>query len=192
MERSKYHNVLDTIKEQAKTANPGVLPPGKTMDNHIGHTVINLSNVNLSSDQISALQKGLTFCPTPGKANKAIIWNDFKDFYRRLCLKYHFHQDNGHFSYLSPDERELVDFMAQNLEESESPYENINKKFVNKSTWKPPRVHNSSEVFQRAFKNGLLKSNIRMAKNNNLTKAQYQGLMEISKNPELVIKKADK
>ena len=43
MERIKYLEILDNIKEEAKTAPPGILPQGKSMDNYIGHTVINLS-----------------------------------------------------------------------------------------------------------------------------------------------------
>ena len=101
MERINYLSILDTIKEEAKTASPGILPKGKSMGSFIGHTVINLSDISLTPDQLSALEKGLTFCPTPGPTDKSKIWTDFKAFHRRLCLKYHFHKDNGHFDYLN-------------------------------------------------------------------------------------------
>ena len=64
MERIKYPEILNKI-EEAKTA-PPCLPQEKSMDNYIGHTVINLSDVTLTTEQTKALKKGLTFCPTPG------------------------------------------------------------------------------------------------------------------------------
>ena len=79
-------NILMRIKEEATIAPPGILPKGKSMDSYIGHTVINLSDTTLTEAQVSALEKGLTFCPTPGPPNKSLIWTDFKEFYRRLCL----------------------------------------------------------------------------------------------------------
>ena len=80
MERSEYIETLKKIQEQAHKASPGILPSNKSMQDYIGHTVINLSDTELTSDQLSALQKGLTFCPTPQSANKALIWSDFKEF----------------------------------------------------------------------------------------------------------------
>ena len=192
MERIKYQATLQAIKEQATKASPGMLPSNKTMDSYIGHTVINLSDIELTTDQISALQKGLTFCPTPSAPNKALIWNDFKDFHRRLCLKAHFHKDNGHLNHLSPEENELIEFMASNMDEFENPYEDIHRQFINKSTWKPQGIHTSLEVFQRAFKNGLLQSKIKFTKKRNLSKKQFTGIKELCENPEIVIKKADK
>ena len=192
MEREKYIKTLTAIKEQAKQACPGMLPLTKSMASYIGHAVINLSDIELTADQTSALQKGLTFCPTPGPPNKAQIWNDFKDFHRRLCLKAHFHKDNGHLDHLSNEEQQLVEFMALNLEESENPYQDIHKKFVNKSNWKPQSIHNSLEVFQRAFKTGLLKSKIKHSKTKNLSKNQFTALKSLCENPDIVIKKADK
>ena len=93
MERIRYLEILNKIKEDAKTALPGILPQGKSMDNYIGHTVINLSDLTLTPEQTTALEKGFTFCPSPGTPDKSLIWTDFKEFRRRLCLKYHFHKD---------------------------------------------------------------------------------------------------
>ena len=139
------------------------------MESLIGHTVINLSDESLSEAQVSALEKGLTFCPTPGPPNKSQIWLDFKDFYRRLSLKYHFYNGSKHLQNLNEDEMAMVDFMAMNLEENENPYHEIHKKIVDKSTWKP-RIHQSLEVFQRAFKIGLLKSKVKTRGQQKLTK----------------------
>ena len=89
----------------------------------MGHTVINLSDISLTESQVLALEKGLTFCPTPGPPNNAKIWTDFKEFHRRLCLKFHFYNDNQQFDHLSDQEIELINFMAENLEEETSPYQ---------------------------------------------------------------------
>ena len=162
------------------------------MDSHIGHTVINLSDITLTESQVQALQKGLTFCPTPGPPNKAKIWTDFKEFHRRLCLKFHFYNDNQQFDHLSENEIDLINFMADNMEEETNPYHSIHNKFVNKSSWKPSRVHQSLDIFQRSFKIGLLNSNIKHARKPNLTREQMSSLKELSDNPEIVIQKADK
>ena len=88
MATSDLDGILDRIKGEAKIVPPGILPKGKTMDSLVGHTVINLSDITLSESQVLALEKGPTFCPTLGPRNKAKIWTDFKEFHRRLCLKF--------------------------------------------------------------------------------------------------------
>ena len=145
------------------------------MDSHIGHTVINLCDTTLTKAQISALEKGLTFCPTPG-----------------LCLRFHFYNDNNKFDHLSDDEIELINFMADNLDQEMNPYKHLHKKFVDKSNWKPNRVHQSLDIFQRSFKIGLLNSKTKTVHKPNLTKEQRMGLQALTDNPEIVIKKADK
>ena len=192
MATSDLNEILNLIKEEAQTAPPGILPKGKTMDSLVGHTVINLSDITLTENQVSALEKGLTFCPTPGPPNKAKIWTDFKEFHRRLCLKFHFYNDNQQFDHLTDQEIDLINFMAENLEEETSPYHKIHKNFVDKSTWKPNRVHQSLEIFQRSFKTGLLNSKVKKIRKPNLTREQTMSLRELSENPEIVIKKADK
>ena len=134
MEGYNYQEILKQVKEEVKIAPPGFLQKGKTMESLSGHTVINLSDETLSKAQVSALEKGLTFCLTPGPPNKAQIWLDFKEFHRRLILKYHFYYDNKYLQDLSEDEMAIADFMAMNLEESEDPYKDIHKKFVDKTT----------------------------------------------------------
>ena len=55
------------------------------------NSVINLSNVTLSSDETQLLARGLTFCPTP----RQIDWNevraDINEFSRRMRLLEYFH-----------------------------------------------------------------------------------------------------
>ena len=63
----------DLLRLQAADAHTGILPPDTSFDSYIGHTVINISQCSLTKAQISALEKGLTFCPTPGEPDKSQI-----------------------------------------------------------------------------------------------------------------------
>ena len=76
----------DLLWLQAQNAQVGILPPNANFESQIGHTVINISNQPLTLHQVNALEKGLTFCPTPGKTDKSQIWLHFKEFHRRLEL----------------------------------------------------------------------------------------------------------
>ena len=58
-------------------ATPGILPTHIKFESYIGENLINLSNVQLSEHQVRALEKGLTFCPTPGHPDKSRILDDF-------------------------------------------------------------------------------------------------------------------
>ena len=127
-------DILDQIKKDSQSFPPGILPPGKTMDSLIGHTVINISDTNLDTTQIEALQKGLTFCPTLGPPTKSWIWKDFKAFHRRLVLQHHFYNDNN---ILNSNDRELVSILVSNLDSNENPYHHIHSKFRPKSNWMP-------------------------------------------------------
>jgi hypothetical protein len=75
----------NTLKDPGDT-----LTPGSTLNSQLGHSVVNLSNVHLYKDQIAALEKGLTFCPSPGMPDITNIWNDLEDFFRRLRIKRYF------------------------------------------------------------------------------------------------------
>ena len=186
MATSDLNEILNQIKEEAP---PGILPKGKTMDSLVGHTVINLSDITLTENQVSALEKGLTFCPTPGPPNKAKIWTDFKEFHSRLCLKFHFYNDNQQFDHLTDQEIDLINFTAENLEEETRKYIRI---LWIKVLGNPTGLHQSLEIFQRSFKTGLLNSKVKKIRKPNLTWEQTSSLRELSQNPEIVIKKADK
>ena len=58
--------------------------------------------------------------------------------------------------------------------------------------WKPDRVHQSLDIFQRSFKLGLLNSKTKNNSKPNLTREQRLGLKQLVDNPEIIIKKADK
>ena len=78
--------------------------------------MINLSSCSLSTDEISVLSRGLTFCPTPRHINWPEVSADIYDFSRRMRLTEFFFDKNNQ----TPD-----------TNEPDCP-------FRNKSTWNPP------------------------------------------------------
>ena len=94
----------------------------------------------------------------------------------------------------------VIDFMNENAKEDMNdspadnvdPYKEIHRPFKNKSSWKPNPPNRTLDTYKRAFKMNLLNSKVKQCHQHNLTKEQWKGLMELRKNPEIVIKKADK
>ena len=177
-------------------APPGILPPDTTFESYIGHNVINISNYELNEHQVSALEKGLTFCPTPKGPDKSEIWNDFKEFHRRLELMQFIRpQDDQNNLMVS---QSIIDFMNENAssdiqeEPNNDPYKSIHKHFNNKSSWRPNPPNKTLDAFKRAFKMNLLKDTVHKRPIPNLSKDQWKGLLNLRNNPHIVIKKADK
>ena len=93
-------------------------------------TVFNLSNKVLSQTEISVLEKGLGFVPTPNMINEADLRRDFNEFSRKMRCKWYFRDE--------PSE-----------EFSEIPA------FRPKSTWKPPAGDPCVELFLRKMEHEL-------------------------------------
>ena len=177
-------NLKEQIELASLDATPGILPKNTKFDSYIGHNVINLSNTPLTEHQVSALEKGFTFCPTPGAPDKSEIWDDFKEFHRRLELMQFFNT-----SFQTDDlniSQSIIDFMNENagtdtseLQQQTDPCKEINKTFKNKSTWKPNPPNRTLNTFKRAFKMNLLKSEPRQNHKHNLTKEQWKGLFDL-------------
>ena len=189
-------NFLETLRNEAKTSQPGILPKNTKFESYIGHTVINISDVVLDQDQISALEKGLTFCPTPGLPDKSQIWLDFKEFHRRLELVEFFNRDQA-----DPTNQQInqsiIDFMNQNatdnLSDSDtetSANKELHQKFKPKSSWRPYPPNRTLDLFQRAVKQEILKSKCKPKRYNNVTKKENIGLNKLTSNPHIIIKKS--
>ena len=188
---------LNTLRSEAKQARPGILPKDTKFESYIGHTVINLSNTELTEPHLKALEKGLTFCPTPGAPDKSQIWLDFKEFHRRLELMEFFGRENKDNDLNIS--RSIIDFMNQNTSDTkEQPdiedtlNKEIQKKFKPKSGWKPSPPNRTLEIFQRSVKQEILKCRPKYNKHDNLTKEERRGLRTLRENPHITIKKADK
>ena len=173
-----FTNVLATIKQEAVNR--------KTWDSSTKkiHEEPDMTHCNqyfryLTQPQTEALQKGLTFCPTPGPSDKSLIWTDFKNFHRRLALRHHFYNDN---QLLDNNDQELINFLAQ--------MKICSKKHMHPSeirvTWKPANTHISLNVFRQAFKTCLLNSKIEKRKQDNPRKEQRKGLTELCDNKQSV------
>ena len=189
---------LATLKNEAKLSQPGILPKNTKFESYMGHTVINLSNTSLEANQIRALEKGLTFCSTPGPPDKSQIWLDFKEIHRRLELMEFFSRDNTDSTDTNINQS-IIDFMNQNTNESQNEISNeeaLNKelqaKFKLKSSWRPSPPNRTLDIFQRSIKQEILKSKFKTKKYDNLTKEERKGLKSLKDNPHITIKKADK
>ena len=87
------------------------------MEDYMGHTVINISDIDLTTAQVSILSKGLTFCPTP--------WENLEKLFRKMHQKSHF-DTNGD---------DLDDDLAYNLEVPTGLHVPIWKSFKPTSTY---------------------------------------------------------
>ena len=146
----------------------GILAPGATASSQLGKSVVNLSSLTLTQNQMEALEKGLTFCPTPGNINIVKIWDDLEKFCRRLRLKKHF----------------------DGITEQNDPQ---NAKFRNPSTWSPNEGADTTlDLYIKSIKMDILLQPPKQVRHYNLTKNQYQGLKELCANPHITLKKADK
>ena len=146
----------------------GILAPGTTASSQLGKSVVNLSSVTLTQSQMEALEKGLTFCPTPGNINIVNIWDDLEKFCRRLRLKKHF----------------------DGATEQNDPFKG---KFRNPSTWSPADGADTTlDLYIKSIKMDTLVQPPKQIRTHNLTKSQYKGLEELCANPHITLKKADK
>ena len=131
---------LETLRNEAKLSQPGILPKNTKFDSYIGHVVINISDTVFDQNQIRALEKGLAFCPSLGPPDKSQIGLDFKEFHRRLELMEFFGRDTKESNELNINQS-IIDFMNNNGEadptenELEDGLKEIQQKFRPKSGW---------------------------------------------------------
>ena len=135
--------------------------------------VINLSGSVLTDDEHSILSKGLNFCPILPGTNKSIIFKEVDDLKRQLSLKVHFKKQN---------------------EEKNNPYKStILDKIVRRdreNPWQPPH-ENCISAYTDAIKDEIQNNRPQPLKPN-ITKSEYEALMNLSNRTDIVIKKADK
>ena len=126
----------------------------------------------------TALKKGLTFCPTPKGPGKSEIWNDFKEFHRRLELVQFFRPNVQSEDNNLGISQNIIDFMNANQEQDNveqdttTNYNDIHKSYKIKSSWRPNPPNKTLDTFKRAFKMNLLESKGKHKTYNNLTKRQ--------------------
>ena len=126
----------------------------------------NLSNEQLTDEQITLLSRGLKFIPTPVTKENIIrrqLLADFNQFARRMRLQYIFHGE----------EREPHPFHV-------------------KSDWKPPvQPSVALETFLEEVKFELTRTELIKPKDN-ISMGERQALKELSRNKSIILKKSDK
>jgi hypothetical protein len=130
--------------------------------------IINLSSHMLTQPEISVLDRGLNFAPTPKYICKTPILRAATEFGRKLKLAYFFRKPNLDFHYIAP-------------------------KFVYKSAWSPKdsSIHPNvlTKIKQMESEINELKVSPEQV---NMSPAEYQSLQDLKSNHKIVIKKADK
>ena len=142
---------------------------------YLGKRVINLSKYQLSKSEISLLERGITFAPTPGDADIAEIHLEVNKFLRRILLKLHFYDpdpnmQNSNFNQIPPG---LV-------------------KFRKPSTWTPRINDPCVSAFIHNVQKSMSELSPRSRNTHNLSKEERLSLNSLKSKGEIVIKKADK
>ena len=140
----------------------GILAPGKTMDNYIGMSVINLSDHDLTLTQVTALSKGLSFCPTPWEPDMASIMSNLDGFFRKMRLKSHFN---------NPEVIAELELASKGTGTTKPPQTNIFgiaphipiwKSFKPKSTYTPPVQEDILESFCKQVTHQVLFEEVKL------------------------------
>lgn len=132
------------------------------------NTVVNLTHIVLDKSELSILERGLNFIPTPHTLYHTPILKAATDFGRRLKLAYHFRNSkNSKFHKM---------------------------KFTNKSEWTPSDKNIDETVLNKIKEIHDDISNLVIPKHTirNLTADEFQALQTLRRNSDIVIKPADK
>jgi hypothetical protein len=160
---------------------------------YLESSVINLSDLELSDDTLSALSKGLTFSPSPGEPIVRDIMDDLSSFFRRLRIKAFFNDDvieeglEESLSSNTPNE------LNDKSDQTHNAFVRVQRKFYKKSSWQPPTIDGVLEGFIRRVKSEVLENiKPRIPNKKNLSRSELEGLTKLRENPHIIIKKADK
>ena len=153
----------ETSLKEVKT-----LENGRLKGYFCSDVVFNLSHKVLTDTEISVLNKGLGFSPTPFSINEHKLRNDFNEFCRRMRCKWYFRGSE----------------VSENFSEIPS--------FRKKSTWIPPKGSASLEVFLGRVEDELFSIQPRQSRNLNLTKEEWSAVKSLKEDKSIVIKPADK
>ncbi len=154
-------------------------------------SVINLSSFQLSDHHISLLSKGLSFCPTPGEPDLGELRRDLDEFHRNVLLKSHFEKDIPKAQAWKEKSSGSAQPPARAASKAQfGPFSH--RKFTKRSTFKPDNPKGAVEAMISC--NELHSSSLKTHSplRQNLTKSERRAMRDLSKNPNIVIKKADK
>ncbi|CAJ0943741.1 unnamed protein product [Ranitomeya imitator] len=147
--------------------------------------VYNISSYNLSPPELTVLQKGLSFCPTPS-FREFQLDQELQRFFRNLRLKAHFATvDSGavHSSSISVSDRSVFSLKELNLALS--------------SNYNPPKTYHPVETYisfvshDIQSKCALINQGLLSIKRN-CTPIEKRALEDLKSNKSITIKPADK
>ena len=151
--------------------------------------VFNLSDYNLSESEISLLNKGLKFCPTPPLPDIGMLVRDTEKFFRTASIKLHFH------NLANKPTNSQSDTVAQTLSDEpdlRSPIQAFSHPDLKpKSKWNAP-VPPLLEHVKQLFLTELQGSQLKPTRRKNLTAEEFHSLLQLPKNNDIVVKQADK
>ena len=159
---------LNPVKNKSQISIPSVqMEECRLSGSFVSDTVFNLSRNVLTGTEIKVLEKGLDFAPILRKLNEPELQRDFKDFCRRMRLKWNFGDEPTPFF-------------------SEQP------SFSPKSSWSLTVGHPNLEVFLSQIEQELFRIPDKSLTYSNLTREEWQTIRSLADDRSIVIKKADK
>ena len=151
--------------------------------------VVNLSDRPLTQEEITLLNRGLKFCPTPPCPDPGLAREDLGTLHRRLRLLA-FYEENPLEAFKIPRPNNSLVTVATNRPNN-LPFKD--SKFKNKSTWRGPIGPANLEAF---IASNLVDYNNRPAykapDKKNLTRQEANCIKGLKNDTSIVIKPADK
>ena len=140
--------------------------------------VVNLSNIELTRNQIILLSKGLSFVPTTSDANPKEILKDFNQFTIRTKIKLR--------KFINPPRSPRPNDEPALVRTNPTSYNDTNTRLG------PQPLENAFEAMRMDISKLTLDKNKSHKHNDNLTRNEKLALKQLAANHNLVINKADK
>ena len=146
--------------------------------------VRNLSSYRLSDSEMSLLNKGLKYCPTPPRPDIGNIIRDVETFFRKASTLLFFHGNSDH-----PNDTSSSQSTQYQDVSPLKPFQHKDLKL--KSTWNapvPPLLEHVKQLTLSEIQN----SNIKPCRYKNLKADEFKAINSLFTNNDIVIKPADK
>ena len=172
--------------EPSDTSKPKIQAP-KHLSSATKSLISNLSNRSISETKKTVLELGLTFCPSQKNLNKEQLTLDFYHVICQLKLNEYFHFNLPHNNHDNPENHVTTDDERSNLT-----WSNTN------SHRYPDSVKNNCSEGLLQFINNItkdLKDHLKHNENkfwNNLDNDQRKASLDLTNDPSITIKPADK
>ena len=166
---------------------PAGVTPSDPAHRHPSPFIWNLSDWPLSQGQISLLNRGLGFCPTPGAKELSEEMVDLNEFHRKIRVKHHFHGQDEEDGTSPSQDREISENWANGSDNGGFAHQDFKPKSI-WSTKGPPAL----EAFIHANETAMSLHRESRRPKDNITKDERRALKELKNLNNIVIKAADK